>query len=68
MKISYDPEVNALNIQLQEGAYGRSTELADGIIADYSKSGKIMSIEILDATEKIPSETIENLENAKSAA
>ncbi len=68
MKISYDPKVNALNIKFQEGNYEKSQELAEGIIVDYSTDEKIMSIEILDATEKIPSKTIENIKKTKSAA
>ncbi len=68
MKITYDPKVNALNIKFQEGNYEESRELAEGIVVDYSTDDKIMSIEILDATEKIPSKTIENIKKAKSAA
>ena len=30
-----------------------SDEIKEGIIVDYSKGGKIVSIEILDASEKI---------------
>ncbi|KXB05923.1 hypothetical protein AKJ52_02820 [candidate division MSBL1 archaeon SCGC-AAA382C18] len=68
MEISYDPEVNALNIKFQGGDYDKSIEVADGIIVDYSVDEKIMSIEILDAAEKISAETIESIEKAKSKA
>ncbi|KXB07187.1 hypothetical protein AKJ52_00740 [candidate division MSBL1 archaeon SCGC-AAA382C18] len=68
MEISYDPEVNALNIQLQKGNYEESKEFDDGIIIDYSTDGKIMNIEILDATEKISTKTIENIKKQKSIA
>lgn len=68
MEISYDPKVNALNIKFQEGDCGKSQELAEGIILDYSTDEKIMSIEILEASERIPSETIENIKKNKSSA
>lgn len=68
MEISYDPEVNVLNIQLQKGNYEKSRELDDRIIIDYSTDGKIMNIEILDATERISTKTIENMKKRKSIA
>jgi len=54
MKISYDPEVDALDIEFQKGKYDISEELVEGIIVDYTKDGKIISIEILDASKKVP--------------
>ncbi len=68
MEISYDPEVNVLNIQLQKGNYEKSIEVDDRIIIDYSTDGKIMNIEILDATERISTKTIENMKKRKSIA
>lgn len=68
MKISYDPKINALNVRFQEGNYEKSKEVAEGIIIDYSTDNKIMSIEILNANEKIPMETIKNIEKIKSEA
>ncbi|KXA96081.1 hypothetical protein AKJ37_06075 [candidate division MSBL1 archaeon SCGC-AAA259I09] len=68
MKINYDSEINALNIRFQEGNYEKSIEVAGGIIVDYTADKKIMSIEILDANEKIPLETIRSVQKAKSAA
>lgn len=54
MKITYDPEVDAMNIKFQSGKYNISKEIADGIIIDYTKDGRVISIEILDASKKIP--------------
>ena len=68
MEISYDPEVNVLNIQLQKGNYEKSRELDDRIIIDYSTDGKIMNIEILDATKRISTKTIESMKKRKSIA
>jgi uncharacterized protein YuzE len=43
MKISYDPEVDAMNIKFQSGKYSISNEIADGIIVDYTKDGRVIS-------------------------
>ncbi|MGD0728845.1 MAG: DUF2283 domain-containing protein [Candidatus Micrarchaeaceae archaeon] len=54
MKITYDSEVDALDIHFQKGKYEISQELIEGVIVDYTKSGKIISIEILNASKKLP--------------
>lgn len=61
MKITYDPEVDAMNIKFQSGKYNISKEIADGIIIDYTKDGRIISLEILDASKKIPLRSIRDI-------
>lgn len=61
MKITYDPKADAMNIKFQEGKYEISKEIADGIIIDYTKSGKIIRIEILDASKRMPKDSLKNL-------
>ena len=49
MRIEYDPTHDLLNIEfISEVAITESAEL-DGVIVDYSKDGRIVAIEILDA-------------------
>ncbi len=49
MKIEYDPKHDILNIEfIAKEDIAESIEL-DGVIIDYSKDGKIVAIEILDA-------------------
>lgn len=49
MKIEYDPKHDILNIEfIAEEDIAESIEL-DGVIIDYSKDGRIVAIEILDA-------------------
>ncbi|KXA91424.1 hypothetical protein AKJ57_01290 [candidate division MSBL1 archaeon SCGC-AAA259A05] len=67
MRITYDSEANALNIRFQEGEYEKSREVSEGIIIDYSKNEEIMSIEILDADEKISPKTIESITTPSAA-
>ncbi|MEX2721289.1 MAG: DUF2283 domain-containing protein [Candidatus Wukongarchaeota archaeon] len=57
--MSYDPEVDAFYIVFQEGKYDISKEIADGIIIDYTKDGKVIGIEILDMSLRVPLENIE---------
>ena len=54
MKIQYDPKVDAVYIQFAKGKYEVSREISDAIIVDEDKDGKVLGIEILDATENIP--------------
>ncbi len=61
MKITYDPEADAMNIQFQKGKYEISKEIAEGIIIDYTKEGKVLSIEILDVSKRMPIESIKDI-------
>lgn len=61
MKITYDPNADAMNIRFQKGKYHISREITEGIIVDYTKSGKIISIEILDASKRMPIKSIRNV-------
>ena len=52
MKITYDPEVDALYIRLVEGPVEVITrQLSDDIALNYTVDGRIIGIEILDASE-----------------
>lgn len=52
MKIEYDPAHDIMNIEfISDVQIGESVEL-DGIIIDYSKDGRIVAIEILDAGKR----------------
>mgnify|MGYP005829816377 CR=1 FL=1 len=50
MKITYDPEVDALYIQFLEGTV-TTKHLAEGIAANYDQDGRLAGIEILDAPQ-----------------
>lgn len=55
MKIRYDKKVDAVYIDLARGKYHVSKKITDDIVVDLTKSGKVLGIEILDASENIPS-------------
>ena len=65
MESWYDKEEDIFNIQLQEKEYWKSIELPSGLIIDLSKDGKIISIEILNASNVFSGDTKKVIELAK---
>ncbi len=53
MKVIYDKETDTLSIILRPGTVAQSDEVRDGLILDYDKAGKLLSIELLDASEQV---------------
>lgn len=53
MKITYDKNVDALNVSLRSGTVARTLEVAPEVLLDLDKKGNTLSIEILGASEKI---------------
>lgn len=54
MKVKYDAEVDVLTITLVDnGKVSESDEEKPGLILDYDDNGKIISIEILDASKSM---------------
>ena len=58
MKIRYDQETNSLTIILkQDTLVDESDETKAGVILDYDSIGELVSIEILNASERVPEVT-----------
>jgi uncharacterized protein YuzE len=53
MKVIYDNETDTLSIILREGKVAESDEVREGLIFDYDKNGRILSLELLDASEQV---------------
>jgi len=53
MKVIFDPETDTLSLIFRKDKIAESDEIREGIIIDYNKDGKIVSMEILDATEQV---------------
>jgi len=51
MRVIYDKETDTLTFVLRKGKYYESDEVREGIIVDVDKKGKIIAIEILDASK-----------------
>jgi uncharacterized protein YuzE len=71
MKITYDPQVDALYIRFKEATV-TTKHLGEGIAADYDAGGFLAGIEILDAVKRLGDPavfkqvTLENVAPAKS--
>lgn len=66
MKIEYDPEADALYIQIREAHPSDNIDIEEGVTVDVDERGHIVGLEILDASKRLsPSDltsiTIEKL-------
>ncbi|MBI4321848.1 MAG: DUF2283 domain-containing protein [Chloroflexi bacterium] len=61
MEISYDPDTDSIDIKFQKARYAVSEEVAEGVIVDYTEDGGLISIEILDASKRMPKESITDI-------
>lgn len=55
MKVIYDKDTDTLSIILRPGKVVESDEPRDGLILDYDKAGRLVSIELLDASLQVSS-------------
>ena len=62
MKVEYDKEVDAEYIYLKnkigKGEIEKTIALNDNIILDFNKEGKLVGIEILNASTVVPKQTL----------
>lgn len=52
MKIEYDPEIDALYIRLTDSKIIDSEQVQPGIILDFDAAGKVVSVEVLNASKQ----------------
>ncbi len=69
MKVIYDQETDTLNLILKDTAIKESDELKEGLIIDYDAEGKIVSIELIDASKNVsePTGILYELKGTKTA-
>ena len=65
MRFHYDKKEDAFYLRFNENPYQKSEEIQEGIIFDYDKNGKIIGLEILDASQKFPSNLISLFQKRK---
>jgi len=61
MKIEYDRDVDALYVRLQEKFVAKTVEVYEGINIDFDDGGRLIGLEILDATERYALSDIFNI-------
>ena len=64
MKMTYDPQADAAYIALVEGAVTESEEVAPGIVLDFDAEGRVLGIEVLNASATLAPGALESLATA----
>ena len=54
MEISLDLKADALYIKFQEGKFAKNKRIDDDTIIDLDSKGRLLGIEILNVTKKVP--------------
>jgi len=55
MKTTYDPDVDALYVRFADAPVVESEEVSEGVVLDYDADGRIVAIELLDASKHVAS-------------
>ena len=53
MKATYDAETDTLTVIFREDPVDESDEVRPGVILDYDREGRLVSIEVLDASKQV---------------
>ena len=54
MRVTYDPDVDALYIRLLDGQFEVTTSrLTDDVAVDFAPDGEVVGIEVLDASRRV---------------
>ncbi|OGT75740.1 MAG: hypothetical protein A2W76_08420 [Gammaproteobacteria bacterium RIFCSPLOWO2_12_47_11] len=53
MKLNYHPETDSLYIDLSERPSAESREISEGVVLDYDAEGKLVGIDIDNASNKV---------------
>ena len=61
MKVTYDIEVDTMYIEIQGGDFAENREVLDGVILDIGDNGKLLGIEILNASSRIADDELGNI-------
>ena len=58
MEITYDKDADALYIEFQKGDFAKNKKIDDLTIIDLDKEGNMLGIEFLNASKRIPPESL----------
>jgi uncharacterized protein YuzE len=61
VQVEFDSKADAMYIWLRKAKYEISEELAENVIIDLDKRGRIIGIEILDATKNLGKELVNKI-------
>lgn len=58
VKVEYNQKADAMYIWLRKAKYNISEELAENVVMDLDRDGRIVGIEILDASKNLGKELV----------
>ena len=61
MEISYDKDADAMYIEFRKGEFAKNKKVDDFTIIDLDKEGKILGIELLEVSTRIPIESLSEI-------
>lgn len=61
MRISYDEADDAMYIRFSEAKYYQSDEVKEGVILDFDKKGRIIALELLDVSRRLPDASMDSI-------
>ncbi len=61
MEISYDKEADAMYIEFRKGEFAKNKKIDDFTIIDLDKEGKLLGIELLEVSNRIPTESLSEI-------
>jgi len=68
VQVEYDKKADALYIWVRKAKYDISEELAENVILDLDKNGRIIRKEVLDASKNIGQELVTKIINTEKLA
>jgi len=68
IRVEYDSKADAMYIWLRKARYEISEELAENVIIDLDKRGRIIGIEILDASKNLGKQLVSKILNTEKLA
>ncbi len=64
--MSYDSGADAMFIEIRKGRYEISEELAENIILDLDKEGRVLGVEVLEVSKRLKKRTLRRMLKAEA--
>ncbi len=61
MRLTVDPDADALYLRLSDGKIEDSEQVASGVILDYDAQDNVVGIELLHLSKRVPKPDVERL-------
>jgi len=68
IRVEYDSKADAMYIWLRKAKYEISEEIAENVTIDLDKRGRIIGIEILDASKNLGKQLVNKILNTEKLA